>query len=131
MALPRTIEDREFQKFAEGTDGLTTVRFIADGRESTPNPVEFFNFFNPMAMPLLRYNRIIEWHEATMEFDRGIYFINGSFIQFMLRVNSVNTYDLEIIENNILLLDNDTALILDATNGEETFPISDIFLELE
>lgn len=102
-------------------------------RNAAPSLADIMALFNPLAIPLLCYDRIAEVLERdeTEVFPQGYYFINSTFIQFSIQFGSTSYLDAEIIENNIFLLDHNTALSLDTTDGETMFGIDDIFLELD
>lgn len=118
--------------FAKGNDEKLARRTVNDGRSSTPNIAEIFSMFNPLSMPLRKWTRMYELHFDTENFTRGIYFINETFIQFQIRVyGTYPAFDTEIVENNILLLSDNVALELDATDEDNPLPISGVFLELE
>lgn len=70
-------------------------------------------FFNPLTLPVVRWTRIIE---NALQLD----FSNVDFIQFSIVLNAASPLDVSLDENNIFLLDLNTAFLLD----------TDIFLEL-
>lgn len=115
------------------TTSETLARRVGNTADTPLNVSDVCSLFNPLAMPLLTWTRIIEvlTSEATTELPKGLYFVNDSFVQFAIISNSEVGHDLDLRENNILLLNELTALELDATNGTTRFAITDIFLELE
>ena len=124
--------DRENSKFTPDVNDDVAIRTVSDGRSSSSRFSDIANAFNPLAMPLLTWTRIIEQpDEDDPNYPQGIYFVNDSFIQFYFKLTSNNPYDMEIVENNILLLSDNVALELDTIDGVVVFSINDIFLELE
>ncbi len=61
--------------------------------------------FNPLVFPVLRWTRVIESEDK-------LDFYNVDFIQFSINVNTRDPIDISLDENNILLLDDNTAFVL-------------------
>jgi hypothetical protein len=129
--------DRDQAKFLADAEDKVSVRVSPSNRGVAATPADFLGAFNPMGLPLLPFDSAIEVNESNFneEFPLGVYFIKRDYIQYRLALLSeVPFYSAKIYENNILLLDGETALKLDATNGNPVTQIeafTDIFLELE
>lgn len=71
-------------------------------------------YFNPMALPVLRWTRIVENGDQ-------LDFFNVDFIQFSITIDSTDPLSVVLDENNIFLLGSNTAFLLELG----------IFLELD
>lgn len=95
---------------------------VKDGENTVAS---FLKLFNPLAMPLLSWSRIVQ-------VSSSFYFVNDSFIQFKINTQVDNSIDIGLEENNILLLSNNVAFSLDAFGGSIAVPgIENVFLELD
>lgn len=113
--LPNT-RDNELRKFQADSEGNAAVNTIQNGRFSTPTSADFLAAFNPMALPLLPFNRAIEVTRniSTDDFATGIYAISSTYIQYYISIQIYPYYDAMIVTNNIIRA-NDVAIKLNIT----------------
>ena len=122
----------------KGDDGEVVARQSlwtrANNRGVVATPADFLGAFNPLGLPLLPWNEVIEINESnfTEDYPFGAYFINDNIIQFRAAfLQESPFYRAKIYKNNLLLASENQGIKANIDNG--TYPIdlppfTDVFL---